>query len=65
MSLAVPDVESSGAIAKLAAARQKPQILAVHESPDDEMKAASRSAGARMCLPTAMVLGSVRELLGV
>jgi hypothetical protein len=29
------------------------------------MKAKARAAGARMCLPTAVVTGSVRELLGV
>jgi hypothetical protein len=37
----------------------------VHDAPTDEMRTAARAAGARMCLPTSAVTGSVRELLGV
>jgi excisionase family DNA binding protein len=65
LSLAVPDVESSDVIRKLANTRSKPQIIAVHDNPTDDMRTSSRNAGARMCLPTAMVSDSVRELLGV
>ena len=68
LSLGVPDVSDSGVIEKLVAAgRGKPgvQIIAVHDAPTDEMRSIARAAGARMCLPTAAVTGSVRELLGV
>ncbi len=65
LSLGVPDVESSEVIRKLAATRSKPQIIAVHDSPTDAIRTTARNAGARMCLPTAMVSESVRELLGV
>jgi excisionase family DNA binding protein len=65
LSLAVPDLESTQVIAKLAKTGQGIQIIAVHDDPDDEMRTAARTAGARMCLPTAAVTGSVRELLGV
>jgi excisionase family DNA binding protein len=68
LSLGVPDIETSQVIEKLAeAGRGNPmvQIIAVHDAPTDEMRSTARSAGARMCLPTAAVTGSVRELLGV
>jgi excisionase family DNA binding protein len=65
LSLAVPDLKSSEVIQKLAAAPEHPQIIAVHDDPTDEMRSEARQAGARMCLPTSMVSGSVRELLGV
>ncbi len=65
VSLAVPDVEPGAVIEKLAGAHAGVQIIAVHDAPTDEMRHAARSAGARMCLPTAAVTGSVRELLGV
>ncbi|MCA9705259.1 MAG: response regulator [Myxococcales bacterium] len=67
LSLSVPDVEQSRAIEKLVAAAggDGVQILAVHDAPTEDMKAKARAAGARMCLPTAAVTGSVRQLLGV
>jgi excisionase family DNA binding protein len=68
LSLSVPDLEQTQVIAKLMeAGRGQPQIqiIAVHDSPTDEMRTAARAAGARMCLPTSAVTGSVRELLGV
>jgi excisionase family DNA binding protein len=65
LSLGVPDLKSSEVIEKLSAIADKPQIIAVHDAPTDEMRAEARQAGARMCLPTSMVTGSVRELLGV
>lgn len=68
LSLSVPDLEKTQVIEKLIeAGRGQPQIqiIAVHDSPTDEMRTAARAAGARMCLPTAAVTGSVRELLGV
>jgi excisionase family DNA binding protein len=65
VSLTVPDLDSSNVIARLANGEEKPQIIAVHDSPSDEVRAAAREAGARMCLPTAMVSGTIRELLGV
>jgi excisionase family DNA binding protein len=63
LSLTVPDVDGSHVIEKLAATSA--QIIAVHDAPTDEIRAIARAAGARMCLPTAAVTGSVRELLGV
>ncbi|MCY0985657.1 hypothetical protein OV203_00845 [Nannocystis sp. ILAH1] len=63
--MTVPDLKSTDVIAKLAAGPSNPQIIAVHDTPTDEIRAAARAAGARMCLPTAAVAGSVRELLGV
>jgi excisionase family DNA binding protein len=65
LSLAVPDVGSGHVIEKLIAAYSGVQIIAVHDAPTDEMRAQARQAGARMCLPTSAVTGSVRELLGV
>ncbi|EDM75887.1 DNA-binding response regulator, merR family protein [Plesiocystis pacifica SIR-1] len=65
VSLTVPDLESSKVISKLASSEHKPQIIAVHDEPTDEIRSAARDAGARMCLPTAMVSGTIRELLGV
>lgn len=65
LSLGVPDVKSTDVIRKLAATRTKPQIIAVHDEPTDEIRSEARDAGARMCLPTSMVSESVRELLGV
>jgi excisionase family DNA binding protein len=65
LSLAVPDLEGTEVIQKLARAGQGVQIIAVHDDPDDDIRTAARTAGARMCLPTAAVTGSVRELLGV
>jgi excisionase family DNA binding protein len=67
LSLSVPDVDESQAIEKLVAAAGVGgvQILAVHDAPTEDMKAKARAAGARMCLPTSVVTGSVRELLGV
>ncbi|PCC75637.1 DNA binding domain-containing protein, excisionase family [Nannocystis exedens] len=65
LSMTVPDLKSTDVIAKLAAGPGNPQIIAVHDAPTDEIRMAARAAGARMCLPTAAVAGSVRELLGV
>lgn len=65
VSLSVPDLESSDVIAKLANSEGKPQIIAVHDDPTDEIRSAAREAGARMCLPTSMVSGTIRELLGL
>ncbi len=64
LSLTVPDVESSQVIESLVG-KGKAQLIAVHDAPTDEIRASARKAGARMCLPTAAVTGSVRELLGV
>ncbi len=65
LSMAVPDLKSTDVIAKLAQSASTPQIIAVHDAPTDEIRTAARASGARMCLPTAAVAGSVRELLGV
>ncbi len=65
LSMAVPDLKSSDVIAKLAQSPSTPQIIAVHDAPTDEIRQAARAAGARMCLPTAAVAGSVRELLNI
>ena len=65
LSMTVPDLKGTDVIAKLAQGPGNPQIIAVHDAPTDEIRAAARAAGARMCLPTAAVAGSVRELLGV
>jgi hypothetical protein len=63
--MAVPDLKQSEVLQKLAASASPPQIIAVHDAPTDEIRAAARAAGARMCLPTAAVAGSVRDLLGM
>ena len=65
LSLSVPDVESSSVIEKLVGQAASVQIIAVHDSPTDDIRTRARKAGARMCLPTGAVTGSVRELLGV
>ena len=65
LSMAVPDLKSSDVIAKLAQSPSTPQIIAVHDAPTDEIRQAARASGARMCLPTAAVAGSVRELLNI
>ena len=66
LSLTVPDVASSKVIETLAGrGKGGAQLIAVHDAPTDEIRAVARKAGARMCLPTAAVTGSVRELLGV
>jgi len=65
LSLAVPDLKTSEVIQKLAAAGQPPHIIAVHDAPTEEIRATARAAGARMCLPTVAVAGSVRDLLGL
>ncbi len=65
LSLAVPDLKTSEVIQKLAALGTPPQIIAVHDAPTDEIRTSARAAGARMCLPTAAVAGSVRDLLGM
>lgn len=65
LSMTVPDLKSTDVIAKLAQSPSTPQIIAVHDAPTDEIRMAARASGARMCLPTAAVAGSVRELLGV
>ncbi|NVB41272.1 response regulator [Pseudenhygromyxa sp. WMMC2535] len=65
LSLTIPDLESSAVISKLAGSDNKPQIIAVHDDPSDDIRTMARDAGARMCLPTAMVAGTIRELLGV
>ena len=65
LSLSVPDLKQSEVLQKLAALPQPPQIIAVHDAPTDEIRTAARAAGARMCLPTSAVAGSVRELLGM
>jgi excisionase family DNA binding protein len=65
LSMAVPDLNAGEVIQKLNASGTSPHIIAVHDAPNDEIRATARSAGARMCLPTAAVAGSVRELLGM
>lgn len=65
LSLSVPDLADSAIMNRLMEHDPKPQIIAVHDNPSDDQRAAARAAGARMCLPTNMVAGSVRELLGV
>lgn len=66
LSMSVPDVASSKVIETLAGkGKGGAQLIAVHDAPTDEIRASARKAGARMCLPTAAVTGSVRELLGV
>lgn len=67
LSMNVPDIEKSKVIEKLVAAAggQGIHIIAVHDSPTDDLRSMARTAGARMCLPTSAVTGSVRELLGV
>ncbi len=65
VSLAVPDAASLGLVEKLAQGPRKPQIVAVHDAPTEEMRAMARAQGARMCLPTAVVAQSVRDLLGL
>lgn len=66
LSLTVPDVATSKVIETLAGkGKGGAQLIAVHDAPTDEIRATARKAGARMCLPTAAVTGSVRELLGV
>ena len=65
LSLAVPDLKTSEVIQKLAASSHPPHIIAVHDAPTEEIRVSARAAGARMCLPTAAVAGSVRDLLGL
>lgn len=67
LSMNVPDIEKSKVIEKLVAAAggQGIHIIAVHDAPTDDLRSMARTAGARMCLPTSAVTGSVRELLGV
>ena len=67
LSMNVPDIEKSKVIEKLVAAAggQGIHIIAVHDAPTDDLRSIARTAGARMCLPTSAVTGSVRELLGV
>jgi excisionase family DNA binding protein len=65
VSMTVPDLKTSEVIQKLSAGPQTPHIIAIHDAPTDEIRGAARAAGARMCLPTAAVAGSVRELLGM
>ncbi len=65
VSLAIPEVNTQQVIEQLVDGAHKPQVIAVHDTPDDQVRAEARAAGARMCLPTSTVVGSVRELLGV
>lgn len=65
LSMSVPDVQSTSVIEKLAGQGHGVQIIAVHDAPTDDIRTSARQAGARMCLPTNAVAGSVRELLGV
>ena len=65
LSMAVPDLKQSEVLQKLSALASPPQIIAVHDAPTDEIRSAARAGGARMCLPTAAVAGSVRDLLGL
>lgn len=67
LSMAVPDIDDSKVIEKLVAAggADSVQVIAVSDSPTDDLRGRARAAGARMCLPTGAVTGSVRELLGV
>ncbi len=65
LSLTVPDLEKSAVIRRLADADTSPQIIAVHDAPTEDIRTRARTAGARMCLPTSALTGSVRELLGV
>lgn len=65
LSMAIPDLRQSEVLQKLAALPSAPQIIAVHDAPTDEIRSAARASGARMCLPTAAVAGSVRDLLGM
>jgi len=65
LSMSVPDVQSTGVIETLVGSGRGVQVIAVHDAPSDAMRHAVRTAGARMCLPTQAVTGSVRELLGL
>lgn len=65
LSLSVPDIAATSLIEKLVGGPARLQLIAVHDAPTDEIRATARKAGARMCLPTAAVTGSVCELLGV
>lgn len=65
LSMSVPDIQSTGVIETLIGSGRGVQIIAVHDAPSEAMRHAVRTAGARMCLPTQAVTGSVRELLGL
>jgi excisionase family DNA binding protein len=65
LSLTIPDLESSAVMQRLLELEERPQVIAVHDAPTDDIRTRARSAGARMCLPTNMITGSVRELLGL
>jgi len=65
VAISTPGVEGTDTISKLAKSRHSPVVVAVHDDPDEEIRAHARSQGARMCLPTTAVVGSARELLGL
>ena len=65
VAVSSPGVEGSNAIRTLVESRHTPVVVAVHDAPTEEIRAHARSQGARMCLPTAAVVGSARELLGL
>jgi excisionase family DNA binding protein len=52
-------------IQKLAKMGPGVQIIAVHDEPTEQIRAEAKAAGARLCLPTNAVTGSVCELLGI
>ena len=51
ISLTIPDLESSDVIARLATSEHRPQVIAVHDEPTEDIRTSARSAGARMCRP--------------
>ncbi len=65
LSLDIPDLKSTQVLEKLASMQPGPNIIAVHDAPTPEMRVAARNGGARLCLPTSAVVGSVRDLLGL
>lgn len=66
LSLGLPDLRTSGLLERLVASVSPPQIVAVHDEPTDEMRHALQAAGTRsVVLPTRVVSGNLRGLLGV
>ncbi len=57
--------EGLAVVRELAGGDRPPQIVAVHAAPTGEVRRSAREAGARLCLPSDAVLGSVRDLLGL
>ncbi len=62
VSWALTDVEPGDVVAKLA---RRAHVIVVHDKPTDAIRKSARSAGAKMCLPSDAILGSVRDLLNL